>query len=173
VLSKRALSAVEVVVGVVLLAVVALLTMPKFSAAAPAPAAGAQLGHDLRVLRVAIEMYYQDHGHYPGQTSDGTHPAGSFEAFAQQLMGRSNARGTVAPNARDAYPFGPYLASGIPPSPVPPRAGQTRVFIVTSDGTEQLAGPAPAAGWVYECATGRIRVNSGLTDDAGRPYASY
>lgn len=183
---RSAVSLVELLIALVVLGVVAAIAIPRLSrAAAPDPTTA--LRSDLQVLRCAIERYYQDHGHYPGARADGQHPAGSAAAVIAQLTQRSDASGRVAdPTGGPANPagpaldtthaalaFGPYLRDGMPPCPVPPALGQTGLHVV-ADGRALAANPdAPDAGWVYDCATGRIVPNSGACSPDGRAYLDY
>ena len=77
-----------------------------------------RLRTDLKIMRVAIERYYQDHGAYPGEVSDGEHDAGRATAVVAQLTMFSDAEGRVSRTYDTDHPFGPYLREGIPPCPV-------------------------------------------------------
>lgn len=128
----------EIAVGAALVGIVALVNLPHFASADTNDTATLER-EGLRVLRVAVELYRQDHGHYPGQASDGTHPAGSVEAVITQLTRVTDAEGRWKP---DGVGFGPYLAQGIPECPTAGRAQ-----LVIAQGPIEAASSAP--GWVY------------------------
>ncbi len=167
---KSGLSIIEVILVVLLLGLVAALTVPRFSRAG-----SADIEPDVRmplsVLRNAIEMYYFDHGAYPGQNPDGMHPAGSAAAFRSQLTKFTDEAGRVADRKDDRHRFGPYLRAGIPPCLVPPRRGQTGVVMVTI--RPGFLPEANGAGWVYNYQTGDIVMNSDALDAENLAYDQY
>lgn len=133
---------VELVVGAALIGVVALVNLPHLARADTHDAATLERQR-LRVLRVAVELYRQDHGHYPGQTSDGTHPAGSVEAVISQLTRVTDAQGRWRP---DGVGFGPYLAQGIPECPTAGRDFQGPLAVVPEAAPESVSA---SQGWIY------------------------
>lgn len=139
---------VEIAVGAALVGVVALVNLPRFASADTNDTATLER-EGLRVLRVAVELYRQDHGHYPGQTSDGTHPAGSVEAVITQLTRVTDAEGRWKP---DGVGFGPYLAQGIPECPTAGRAARDRLVIAQGP----IEAASSAQGWVYCPADGSL-----------------
>jgi type II secretory pathway pseudopilin PulG len=163
----------EVLIAVVILGLVAWLTIPRLSPAAQAPDAGIVLRQRIRVLRVAIERYYQDHGAYPGKRSDGRNPAASEAAAVAQLTGCTDMDGQVADQADELHRFGPYLSAGVPPCPAEPRAGMTGMHVVSGATPVTFLPEAVQAGWVYNCDTGMVAANSNGADASGRPLASY
>jgi hypothetical protein len=171
--AKKAVSLLEVVLALIILGLVALLAIPRRSPAATTPDSGALLKERLRVLRVAIERYYQDHGAYPGQRGDGRDAARTEAAVVGQLIGFTAVNGEVAEMADELHRFGPYLRDGIAACPVPPRVGMRGVQVVGGAAAPVFVEQARVAGWVYNCDTGRIVANSDAADSAGQPYASY
>ncbi|MCK4342851.1 MAG: prepilin-type N-terminal cleavage/methylation domain-containing protein, partial [Phycisphaerae bacterium] len=91
----KGVSLIELIIALVILALLAALAIPRFSRAAAQPDEGAILRAHLKVLRVAIERYYQDHDVFPGCHADGLNPAGSEAAFIAQLTKFSDERGRV------------------------------------------------------------------------------
>lgn len=164
-------SLIEVFVVVVVFALLAALAIPRFSRAAPGPDEAAALRARLKVLRVAIERYAQDHGSYPGVAAGDPTATPSAEVFLAQLTRYTDERGAVAdaPDAR--HRFGPYLRDGIPPCPVPPGAGRAGVRIVR-DGDPAAAADG-TAGWIYDWSSGRIFAGCAGADAAGQPYVRY
>lgn len=172
--SRRALSLVELIVVVILLGIVAALTIPRFSRAAT-HRGESELRPRLRMLRSAIEAFYYDHGFHPGARPDGTAEgvAGSEAAFVSQLCHYTDADGVVSQVRDERFCFGPYLAEGVPSCPVPPRRGVKGVYVIRGGQIPRYKPDAPGAGWVYNCDTGYICVNSNLRDGDGVPYVGY
>jgi type II secretory pathway pseudopilin PulG len=170
---RKAISLIEMILAVAILGLVAALTLPRFSTAAEAPNEGALLHERLKLLRVAIERYHEDHGVYPGR--DLNNPAANCSAatFVAQLAQFTNEQGGTA-TARDAaHRLGPYLRDRIPACPVPPSAGLTGVQIVGAGSTLNYVPESRSAGWLYNCETGQIEPNSDAADAGGRAYISY
>jgi prepilin-type N-terminal cleavage/methylation domain-containing protein len=168
--SKCALTLLELLVVLLILGVLAALAVPRFSrAAVDSPAA--RVRESLSLLRNAIERYYLDHGAYPGQHDDGVSGPGTPAAFVNQLTRFTDERGDVS-KAKDAtHAFGPYLRKGIPPCPVPPRAGMTGVAL--SATPPRYIATAAEAGWIFNCQTGDVAANSDEVDGEGLPYDQY
>jgi type II secretory pathway pseudopilin PulG len=164
---------VELIVAAAILLVVALVAIPRLSQADQRPDEDAALRQHLKVLRVAIERYRQDHGTFPGARSDGQHPAGSPEAFAAQLSYCTDADGHVSPRRDDRHCFGPYLRDGIPPCPVPPHVGGRNVVILHGTAGGHYNAENPNAGWIFNCDTGHIAPNSDSKSADGRAYVTY
>ena len=167
----RAINVLEIVVVGIVLAIVASLTIPRFSAASDT-SKHPPLSERVAVLRCAIDRYLQQHLALPAQQPDGTHPAGSPEAFASQLTQFTDAAGVASATRSERFCFGPYLRDGIPPCSTGGAAERTRVHIIT-DGTPAFTATAPEAGWVYNCQTGIVVPNVEGSDAAGRRYDEY
>jgi prepilin-type N-terminal cleavage/methylation domain-containing protein len=170
---RQGVTVLEVVLAMVILGLVALIAIPRLSPAATAPDSGTLLRERLRILRVAIERYYQDHGVYPGQRGDGRNAARTEAAVLAQLVRFTAVEGDVAEIGDEVHCCGPYLRDGMLICPVPPRAGLAGVHVIGGTAAPAFIEQALEAGWVYNCDTGRIGPNSNATDSAGRPYTSY
>jgi prepilin-type N-terminal cleavage/methylation domain-containing protein len=167
---KRGVSLLEVIVAALIIGVLAALTIPQLSrAAAAGPEPDARGG--LNVLRCAIELYYDQHGEYPGQKGDGLNAAGTPEAFIRQLTQFTDGDGRVSQTKDADHPYGPYLRLGVPACVVPPRQGKTGIAIVRT--APAFAEFAPDVGWVYNCVTGDIALNSDVKDRDGVRYDEY
>jgi prepilin-type N-terminal cleavage/methylation domain-containing protein len=170
---RKGVSLIEIILAVVILGLVAALTIPRLSSAAVAPDGTALLREHLKVLRVAIERYYQDHGVFPGQSADGAHAGGTAATVIAQLTQYSDAAGIVTDTPDEAHPFGPYLREEFPACPVPPHVGARGVHVTAASAAPPLAPADVECGWSYNCETGQIAPNSAALDAAGRSYCNY
>lgn len=156
VLGARAASALELLVGFVILGLVAALTIPQFSRASEETREQA-LRRTLASLRTAIDMYYADYAAYPASACADGSDAGTSGAFVQQLTRRAG--GKV------------YLRDGLPDSPVRKQVG---------GGVEIIRGTAlpshlaeSQADWIYNCDTGYIVANSDTIGVDGIRFDRY
>lgn len=165
-------SLVELIVVVVIIGILAAIAIPRFSRGATG-AGGSGVRGNLQVLRNAIELYYYEHGEYPGKNAaGGGAAAGSEAAFIEQLTKYSDADGTTADTPSGNIKFGPYLRKGVPPCPVAPRAGMTGVKLISS-GAPAFDSAAAAAGWIFNYESGDLCVNSNDTDADSVAYDTY
>jgi type II secretory pathway pseudopilin PulG len=152
------------------LGILAALAIPQFVSSTK-DAQEATLKGNLAVMRNAINLYYHQHNStYPGakkvdgsgtDTVAGDNPV----AFVNQLTTYTDATGkTSASLDRTNYPYGPYLATGIPSNPLATTGASTAS--VTTDATTPTADASPTVGWKYSKVTGQIIANS-------TTYASY
>jgi len=167
---KRALKLLELLVALAIIGTLAAVAIPRLGQATPGADDADPRGR-LNVLRCAIELYYQDHGAYPAQKGDGQHAAGTEAAFVSQLTSFTDENGVAARTKDATHRFGPYLRMGIPACPVPPRQNQSGVVIVSI--RPAWVGSAGAAGWVYNCRTGAIVLNSNAPNPDGVRYDEY
>ena len=172
--AKRALSLVELVVVIAILGIVAALIIPRMTRA-DVDSAGPVLRERLSVLRTAIELYYHDHGAYPGQRADGTSAgvAGAQAAFIAQLTRYTNADGRVSDKSGPTFCFGPYLQNGIPPCPLGAQAGLSGVYMVGDRFVPAFTADATDAGWIYNFQTGYIAVNADEVDGDNVRFDKY
>ena len=119
---------VELLIVVIILSILAAIVVPQF-ASSTTDAKFSALDTNLGSLRAATELYYQQHGHYPGSVAvlgrhgaddrgGGDRSAGSagLHRAADPVLER---RWPRRPPASDAtYKYGPYLKKGIPLEPV-------------------------------------------------------
>ena len=171
---RRALNLLELVIVVVIFGLLAAIAIPRLSSASPADAERS-LRRDVSVLRSAIELYYRDHGFYPGQKGAGTLESGpgTEAAFALQLARFSDVEGRVADKPDDTFCYGPYLREGIPACSVVPRQGKQGLCLVSNETVPTFIPSATEAGWVYNHETGDIVVNSDGYGVSGARYDSY
>ncbi len=170
---RRAFSLVELIVVVVIIGILAAIAIPRFSRGSEGAGSSGVRGN-LSVLRNAIELYYYEHGVYPGKnTAGGSAAAGTEAALIAQLTKFTDAAGASADGKDSTHIYGPYLRKGIPPCPVPPRAGKTGVTMVTGTTVPAYTAGAADSGWVYNVDTGDIVVNSNEKDPDNNQYDSY
>ena len=153
---------VELLIVVIILAILAAIIVPQFSAATDD---ATQSAYDTNIanVRAAIDLYRQQHNAYPGAaTSTGACPAGmanqagaadSEAAFLAQLRFYTNSAG-VACNGTDAtFRYGPYLKDDLPVNPLGDPAINT-VTIVTAGLLGMTSGGSE--GWRFDTVTGEF-----------------
>jgi hypothetical protein len=168
---RSPVSLLEVVVAVVILGLTAAIAIPRLTRAA-LPPTDLALRAQLRVLRLAIERYRQDHDAYPAQRGDGNHAAGTVAAFVSQLTHFSDAAGIVSQRRDGRFRFGPYLREGIPPCAVVAHDKRAHVHVLGGPNRAPRTGEGEA-GWVYHLETGDIAPCSDGRDAQGLRYGSY
>lgn len=159
---RRGFTLVELLVVAVVLAIFAAVVVPEFAGVTDESKVAA-LKSDLAVLRKAIDLYYQQHGHYPGgapsypERCNGI-PAGSFatreeQNFNFQLTLFSSPAGEVCFRKTGSYTLGPYINTTlIPQNPVT----GSRVVRVTTLGTLQPSTGSDNGGWLFDSISGRL-----------------
>ena len=151
---------VELLIVVIILAILAAIIVPQFSASTN-DAKAAALQSNLSNMRSAIEFYYQEHGDYPGaNTSTGATcgtgaavpgAANSEAALIAQLTRYTNDAGLACTGKDGTYRYGPYLKGAIPDNP----EGSTNTITVVTDGVLGLASGS-TGGWRYDTVTGEL-----------------
>jgi prepilin-type N-terminal cleavage/methylation domain-containing protein len=165
---KSGFSLVELVIVVVIIGVIAAIAVPRISRGAKGAGDSALRG-SLAGLRNAVDMYAAEHGGtFPGNTP-GTSTCDET-LLANQLTQKSNFSGTVGTGA--GFDFGPYLRRAFPPAPVGPEAGKAAGVLMDPVNSPPTAEVSPTAGkgWVYNCLTGELVVNTQTTDASGNRY---
>ncbi len=158
-------NALELICVISILGIVAAIAIPRFGRATEQDP-DAEVSATLRMLRVAIARFHDDHGFYPGQYCGPSGPTHDVALAARQLThpthrdGSFPERGCPAPRAAEL--FGPYLRAGLPRCLLD--GGQDAGLHDVSNG---------AGGWLYDPASGDVRINSAGIDRFGLPYRSY
>lgn len=164
-------SLVEIVITLLILGLLAALVIPRFSRAAPE--SRPDLRENLRRFRVAIELYRQDHGRYPGRTAAaGRDEPPAPAVFVAQLTEFSDRDGVTSPARSERFRFGPYLRRPIPPLGAPPDFEAVGVLVIHGDEVPAFRA-LPGIGWVYNRDTGDIAANSNAHDESGTPLDRY
>ena len=164
---KSAFSLVELVIVVVIIGVIAAIAVPRISRGAKGAGDSALRG-SLAGLRNAIDMFAAEHGGtFPGYVNATTCDE---TLLTNQLTQKSDFSGTVGTGA--GFDFGPYLRRGFPPAPVGPQAGKAAGVLMDAVNSPPAAEDSPTAGkgWVYNCLTGELVVNTQTTDANGDRY---
>ncbi|MEQ1528065.1 MAG: prepilin-type N-terminal cleavage/methylation domain-containing protein [Methylococcales bacterium] len=175
---------VELLIVVIILAILAAIVVPQFASStndAKISAAKSTLAN----LRAAIDLYYQQHGNYPGAltavgagctgtagTGAATGGAGATAAtaFEEQLSLYTNAAGGACSISDSSYKFGPYMKkSTVPADPI---SGVSTLTVV-ADGNLTMAGSGTTGGWKYDSKTGKIIINNTDTDSNSVSYDKY
>ena len=171
---------VELLIVVIILAIIAAIALPQLSATT-SDAKESALMSNLSRMRSAIDLYFQQHGHYPGSVDatgatcpssgtaglgDASSAAQQATAFASHLTMFSNAAGQACSTTDTAFKFGPYIksaatgANGIPANAVT----TSRTVTVVSTGDLNMTSTSTTGGWKYDTVTGKLIVDHSSYD---------
>jgi type II secretory pathway pseudopilin PulG len=147
-LRGTAVTLVEVVIVILLLSILAMVTVPRFTKATD-KARESALTTDLQAIRRQVELYKAQHGgRGPHLDEKGKLDAKNIPA---RLTGRSRPDGTLDP----AGPRGPYLCEW-PANPYSPDDVARDIRV----GTDALPPRDGTTGWYYNTHTARVSANS-------------
>jgi type II secretory pathway pseudopilin PulG len=140
------------VIVVTIIGILSAIAVPRLTSAS-GTARGKALAATLTNVRKAIDIYYAEHGSYPGYLPGTATP--DDESFVQQLTQFTNRAGNTSTAYGSPYIFGPYLRTPFPANPT----NDLRTVNVKANPTD--ADPAPGAfGWVAVLATGAFSVHA-------------
>lgn len=171
---QKGFTLVELLIVVIILAILAAIVVPQFSAATD-DAKLAALDSTLANVRSAIDLYYQQHGKYPGDLTSigtacaagpsgatGTGAADTEAAFLDQLAFYSDTNGESCTKTDSDFKYGPYLKKRAMPDN--PFTGTSTVAIST-DGALGMASTVTNGGWKYDTITGQFIADHTSYDD--------
>ena len=170
---QKGFTLVELLIVVIILAILAAILVPQFASStddARASAADSTLAN----LRASLDLYYQQHGDYPGANTavptaacggtDGTGVATggagatAATAFLEQLSLYTDASGGACSQTDAAHTFGPYLKKAtLPPDPF--QGVSTLEVVNTGDLLGLTATGGDPGGYKYDSSTGKIIIN--------------
>lgn len=146
---------VELLIVVIILAVLASVAIPQFTSSTD-DAKEAALDSTLAQLRTAIELYYHQHGEYPGANGDGgSGAANSTTAVINQLIKYTDADGVISETADATHKYGPYLKSqDLPVNPI----DSSNTLTINTTGALSATGD-DAGGWWFDPVSGKFMPN--------------
>ena len=160
--SQRGFTLVELLIVVIILAILAAIIIPQFTAATDD---AVQSAYDTNIanIRSAIDLYRQRHQEYPGAvTSTGAGcPAGSTNvvgavgepAFIAQLRNYTNAAGVACTGTDATFKYGPYIKDDLPVNPL--AATPINTVNVISNGILGITSDG-SGGWKFDSVTGEF-----------------
>ena len=158
---RPAFSLVELVIVVTIIGVLASIAVPRMTGASAGAKANA-LQATLASVRKAIDIYYAEHGKYPGY--DSTTGLPNNAAFVDQLLMYTDAAGQTNATYTATYKYGPYLRSPFPRNPI---NKLDTVYVKAMPGD---ADPADGTfGWVAVLSHGYFGISAtdGELEDIG------
>ena len=161
--NQEGFTLVELLIVVIILAILAAIIVPQFSAATDD---ATQSAYDTNIanVRSAIDLYRQQHNAYPGAvTSTGAGcPAGSANvtgaadnelAFLAQLQNYTNSAGVACTGTDATFRYGPYLKDDLPVNPLG-NPGINTVALVNAGLLGITSGGSQ--GWQFDTVTGEF-----------------
>ena len=159
-LAQRGFTLVELLIVVIILAILAGIIIPQFTAATD-DANQAAYDTNISNIRSAIDLYRQQHREYPGAVLsgggtciNGAAVAGAVgeAAFVAQLRNYTNAAGEACTGTDpNEFKYGPYLKDDLPVNPL----GTSNSLTVVTNGVLGLTSGG-TGGWRYDSVTGEF-----------------
>lgn len=162
---QQGFTLVELLIVVIILAILAAIVVPQFSAATD-DAKLSSLDTNLANMRASIDLYYQQHGKYPGDLTSvgtacaagpggatGTGATGTQQALVDQLSKYSNVAGETCTKADTNFKYGPYLKKAA--VPVNPLTNSSTVAMSTA-GALGMTSSSSTGGWKFDTKTGQF-----------------
>jgi general secretion pathway protein G len=176
---QRGFTLVELLIVVIILALLSAIVVPQFAAStddAKSSAADTSLSN----LRAAMDLYYQQHGEYPGANTavpskacGGTSGTGvatggagatAATAFLEQLSLYTDADGGACSKADANHKFGPYMKK--PQLENEPFGSSNALEVVADADLNMSATAGDPGGYKYDSQTGKIIIN--IAAESGR-----
>lgn len=178
----RGFTLIELLIVVIILAILAAIAIPQFSAST-SDAQMAALDSNLSTVRTALEQYKVQHTDnvYPGKYTSGgsatcpsggsvvTGTANTSAAALAQLQNYTNAAGQACTVGGGDFKYGPYLRQGFPAEPF----SNVNTVDIATTGAPVTA--SKGTGWAYSTATGQFVAKNSDTDGttAARKYSDH
>jgi prepilin-type N-terminal cleavage/methylation domain-containing protein len=158
-------SLIELVIVVVIIGIIAAIAIPRMSRGT-AGAADSAVSGNLTILRNAVEMYASEHG--------GDFPTGTVAQVTDKLTMYTDVTGATSASRSSTHVYGPYLRK-IPPVTVGTLKGKPSINNLFVLATTPEAAASQTGGWLYDTATGNVKVNlaASETDQNGKAYLEY
>lgn len=181
-LAQQGFTLVELLIVVIILALLAAIVVPQFASSTD-DAKLSSMDTTLSNMRAAIDLYYQQHGAYPGKMTAvtsygcvGTAGTGDATAgnealtFLDQMSMYTAANGMACSTKDVNHKYGPYLKKrNLPANPIT----GINTFAVVITGDLNMTGDAVNLGWKYDNTTGKFIANDTTDPDAGGSLLSY
>lgn len=159
---RNGFTLVELLIVVIILAILAAIIVPQFTAATDD---ATQSAYDTNIanIRSAIDLYRQQHQEYPGAVISGGGTCGSGAAvvgavgeaaFLAQLRNYTNAAGQACTGTDANFRYGPYLKDDLPINPLAVTSPNNTVVVVTTGVLGLTSGSAD--GWRFDSVTGEF-----------------
>jgi type II secretion system protein G len=180
--TQQGFTLVELLIVVIILALLAAIVVPQFASSTD-DAKLASLDTSLANIRSAVDLYYQQHGEYPGintavdatctatdGTGTGVTGVQAEQAFLDQLSLYTNANGGTCSVKDAVFEFGPYLKKNTLPSN--PITNVSTLEIATT-GDILMAGTNVDLGWKFDIVAGKFIANDTTDPDGAGAEVSY
>jgi len=147
---------VELLIVVIILAILAAIVVPQFIASTD-DAKEAAVDTNLRNMRAAVDLYYQQHSEYPSANGDGGNLADTPGAFIAQLTQYTDNDGDVNPTKTATHIYGPYLRrASLPADPIK----ANNALVIETTGTLPVAADGgDPGGWKFDNQAGQLILN--------------
>ncbi len=179
---QKGFTLVELLIVVIILAILAAIVVPQFASSTDDAKISA-LDTTLSNMRAAIDLYYQQHGSYPGSTTavstyacagtkgTGDGGAGNEVVTFKDQMSMYTAANGMACSVKDAnHRFGPYLKKAeLPDNPIT----AVGTLVVVTAGDLAMNGDGANGGWKYDNKTGKFIANDTTDPDGAGALLSY
>jgi len=161
--NSKGFTLVELLIVVIILAILAAIIVPQFSAATD-DADQAAYNTNIANIRAAVDLYKQQHGEYPGAvTSTGVGCPGTSAnkpgaaddeaAFLAQLQYYTNSAGVACTGTDTTFKYGPYLKDEMPVNPLGD-PGIATVDVIALGILDLTSGGS--GGWKFDTITGEF-----------------
>jgi general secretion pathway protein G len=165
--SRRAFTAIEVLIVCFVLVILATVVIPQFSRADQQSKQNS-LRDVLQFLRTQVAVFKAQHQDVPpGYPRGKPTLAPTADALVQQMTEHSDVNCGVSTTAAPVFQYGPYISA----LPVNPISGSNSVEVIGNN--EPLPPPDGKTGWIYKPQTQEIIANVTGKDASGTAYSNY